>query len=133
GIRDGHVTGVQTCALPILGAILHLPCTRAAVYAPRFPEGDVEMRIWHGFSVVLAVVAIAVACGKGSGPNGSNPDGGATVKDISYIRESRGILTTEPIGLRNLEVLVGGTRTQITKATTVDASVCQIGCVLSPD
>src|SRR5437870_7159467 len=36
GIRDGHVTGVQTCALPISRARLRLPAAPCRKYAARF-------------------------------------------------------------------------------------------------
>src|SRR5439155_5606415 len=32
GIRDGHVTGVQTCALPILLSTSHSPARRPAMH-----------------------------------------------------------------------------------------------------
>src|SRR5437870_9693237 len=35
GIRDGHVTGVQTCALPIFGVEQHIPPTHVVVLEAR--------------------------------------------------------------------------------------------------
>jgi hypothetical protein len=85
----------------------------------------------------LACVALGAALAACSGSKGGpapGQDGGAvTVTDLAFIRQSRGLQTTEPVGLRNLEVRVGESRTPVTRATRLDQSVCQTGCVLTPD
>lgn len=76
--------------------------------------------------------AAGLACGKKSG----SADGGTPVSgsnDVMYIRESRGIDTTEPVGLRNLEALVGTERKVLTSAASISASICQIRCLLTAD
>src|SRR5439155_7592774 len=42
GIRDGHVTGVQTCALPILQKILELPGTMPSISCTTRPRRATE-------------------------------------------------------------------------------------------
>ena len=87
-------------------------------------------------SATLAMIALSGACSQ-SGAGGA--DGGVVImpggtKDVAFVRESRGGFgSTEPAGLRNLEVLLGTTRTALTKATTLPASICQQRCLLTPD
>lgn len=85
---------------------------------------------------LLVGLALATACS--SSPKAGGADGGTITpggtKDVAFIRESRGGFgSTEPAGLRNLEALVGTTRTALTKATAVNASICQQRCLLTPD
>jgi hypothetical protein len=96
-------------------------------------------KAFSGVALSTALIGAALAgCSGGSSapPDGGRPgaDGGpASIRDIAYIRESRGILTTEPTGLRNLEALVGGTRNKVTQFMTLDESLCQTRCVITKD
>src|SRR5690625_7196772 len=42
GIRDGHVTGVQTCALPICGGAMFMEAGNCITYSIHAPESLVE-------------------------------------------------------------------------------------------
>src|SRR5207253_5373264 len=55
GIRDGHVTGVQTCALPIL-IIVTANVTAAIAYV--LGGVIVDNFSWHGIFYASALVAI---------------------------------------------------------------------------
>jgi hypothetical protein len=90
-------------------------------------------RIIFGGSALTLAAMLAGGCGgKGGTPGG---DGGVvgTTRDFAYIRVSRAIQTTEPEGLRNLEVFASATKKPVTRATTLESSVCQTWCALSPD
>lgn len=80
----------------------------------------------------LAVGLTGVGCSK-SGGSADGGGGTTSVKDIAFVRESRGIVTSEPQGLRNLEVFIGGAKTAVTTSTSLDASVCQERCALTSD
>src|SRR5690606_39347899 len=63
GIRDFHVTGVQTCALPILTAELHLPVGRPVIFKFRsqdvlhsayFPHFRAQMNVVPGMTTQFA-------------------------------------------------------------------------------
>jgi hypothetical protein len=85
-----------------------------------------------GPALVVGIMLVAGCAGKGGASGGDGGVAGST-QDFAYVRISRGIQTTEPEGLRNLEVFVGGVRKQVTRATTLENSVCQTWCALSPD
>jgi hypothetical protein len=86
---------------------------------------------------IWGALALATALGcssnKGNLPPGGDGGTPATTRDLSYIRQSRALGTTEPDGLRNLEVFVSGAKMPVTRATAFDDSVCQVGCVITPD
>src|SRR6266508_5284658 len=65
GIRDGHVTGVQTCALPI-----SMSCACRSLDIVAWPRGAISktrsmwMRVWTSNSVSDAEYVICPGCGE---------------------------------------------------------------------
>src|SRR5690606_40711275 len=61
GIRDFHVTGVQTCALPISGAT---PITADVFELVNNPEIDIVIELIGGYTIAKELVLKAIDNGK---------------------------------------------------------------------
>src|SRR5690606_40233362 len=88
GIRDFHVTGVQTCALPILPACL----PSASRATPRSPAGRSKSRACSPAGISCARAACRGISATSTAASTLNEIGRASCRERGYIVEEAGCI-----------------------------------------